>query len=380
LSENKEDLEVKKLQYMLITVCILGLAFLLPAHVLADGVHPVEKAELTRGTYVFLFFAVLAMGFAVLAILRKSKDAKPGMLRWGWMLALAGLVLTGAANATGVLERKSEITVDHIHGIGYSADGKRLLVAAHDGLRVYNEGMWSRGAGDKNDYMGFSMTDSGFYGSGHPEPGSKLKDPLGLIHSQDEGASLHMLDFYGEIDFHAVAAGYRSHALYVYNPQPHVKLAEAGLYASADAGKTWTRSKLSGITGELGAIAAHPDKPEAMAAGTTGGLYVSQDSGQTVEAVMTGRQVTSVAYGPDGALYAGTYSGGKAGLIQVPAAGSKPVEIPAFPVLEKDAIAYFSVNPQNPGEWAAASFNMQIYISEDSGRSWSQVMEKGKGK
>ncbi|MNJ05238.1 hypothetical protein D3C73_1664270 [compost metagenome] len=56
------------------------------------------------------------------------------------------------------------------------------------------------------------------------------------------------------------------------------------------------------------------------------------------------------------------------------------MEVAAFPALDKDAIAYFSVNPLNPKEWAAASFSMQMYVSADSGGSWTQVMEKGKGK
>lgn len=369
-------------------VTILGLAYaslhIQPARALADGDHtmaPAKSGGLSGGTYIFLLFFVLTIVLAVLAIVKKPKKNKSGLLRWGWMLALAGLALTGVLNATGVTEREGKITVDHIHGMGYTQDGQRLLVAAHDGLRVYSGGKWSKGAGEANDYMGFSMTDMGFYGSGHPAPGSKLKNPLGLVHSMDEGASLHMLDFYGEIDFHAVTAGYRSHAVYVWNPQPQAKLKEAGVYGTVDDGKTWTKSKLAGISGELGVLAAHPDKPEVLALGTSTGLYLSKDSGGTVEPLFTGKQITSIAYGPDGSLYAGTYSSGKAGLVRFAPGDAQPAEIGAFPQLGgNDAIAYIAVNPANGKEWAAASYNLALYTSSDEGATWREIMEQGKAK
>lgn len=347
------------------------------APALADGTHPVEQqTEMGTGTYVFLLFFVLTLVLALAAVLKKKKTA---LLRWAWVGGLTGLLLAGTANATGMWSRGEEVAVSHIHGIGYSADGSRLLVAAHDGLRVYAGGVWKRGEGGKNDYMGFSMTDAGFYGSGHPEPGSKLKDPLGLIHSQDEGKSLHMLDFYGEIDFHALTAGYRSHAIYVYNPQPQAKLKEAGVYYSPDEGKTWTRARLAGLGGELGALAAHPDEPGTLAVGTTTGLYASKDGGASATGVFSGKQITSVGYGPDGTLLAGTYSGGKAGLIRLAAGSTKAEEIGAFPPVEKDAVAYLAVNPANSKEWTAASFRMQIYRTSDGGLSWQHIMDSGKG-
>jgi hypothetical protein len=81
----------------------------------------------------------------------------------------------------------------HIHGLGYSSDGKRLFIPAHNGLKVYADGKWSDAPGEKHDYMGFSLADNGFYSSGHPAVGSTYKNPMGLIKSTDEGKSITVL-------------------------------------------------------------------------------------------------------------------------------------------------------------------------------------------
>ncbi|MDF2926834.1 MAG: hypothetical protein K0R57_5748 [Paenibacillaceae bacterium] len=372
---------MKKLcTYMYLT----GALVLLPHRVFADGVHPAAPAKLTGGTYVFLLFASLLALLAVLLLVRRGKKANNRLLRAGMWLAFAGLVLTGTANAAGVWQSKVDLSIDHIHGMGFSADGERLLLAAHDGLRVYSGGSWSEGNGNKHDYMGFSMTDSGFYASGHPVPGSGLKDPLGLVHSGDEGKSLHMLEFYGEIDFHLVAAGYGSHRIYVYNPAPQAKLKGIGLYYTDNDGQEWAKSRLPGIGGELSAIAVHPEQRDTLAIGTTTGLYLSADGGNTAVAALSGTQITSLAYGRDGTLYAGTYSSGKAGLIRIAGNGGgeatggvQPAGV-KLPLLERDAVAYVAVNPVNTKELAFASFNLQLYRSVDGGAEWKHIGEAGK--
>jgi hypothetical protein len=66
-------------------------------------------------------------------------------------------------------------TFMHIHGLGYSSDGKRLFIPVHNGLKVHADGKWSDAPGEKHDYMGFSIADNGFYSSGHPAVGSCSK-------------------------------------------------------------------------------------------------------------------------------------------------------------------------------------------------------------
>lgn len=71
---------------------------------------------------------------------------------------------------------------------------------------------------------GLSSNENGFFASGHPEPGANLKNPLGLMKSSDGGNTLEKLAFYGESDFHNLAVGYNTEAIYLYNERPNSKL------------------------------------------------------------------------------------------------------------------------------------------------------------
>lgn len=95
------------------------------------------------------------------------------------------------------------VELPHIHGLGFSPDGRQLIVPAHDGLRIYREGKWLIPPTPAHDYMGFAATNDGFYSSGHPHPSAGLVNPLGLIKSTDGGQTLTQLDFAGESDFHS---------------------------------------------------------------------------------------------------------------------------------------------------------------------------------
>jgi hypothetical protein len=71
------------------------------------------------------------------------------------MALLAGLALTGAAHA--------QETLTHVHGLSYSADGKRLMIPRHHGVAVYESGKWSKAPGPQLDYMGFAATAGSLY-------------------------------------------------------------------------------------------------------------------------------------------------------------------------------------------------------------------------
>jgi hypothetical protein len=164
----------------------------------------------------------------------------------------------------------------HIHGLGYSSDGKRLLIPAHNGLKVYGDGKWSDAPGEKHDYMGFSMTDNGFYSSGHPAVGSTYKSPMGLIKSTDEGKSITVLALEGEVDLHGMSVSYRTHTVYVLNSEPNSKMKQAGLLYSRDEGKTWVSSPMSGVSGQITALAVHPTQDTIITIGAASGAYLSK--------------------------------------------------------------------------------------------------------
>lgn len=116
-------------------------------------------------------------------------------------------------------------TFEHLHGLGYINGGPEIVISTHDGLYEYGKSGWKEATSEKHDYMGFQAIREGFFSSGHPEPGSAYKNPLGLIKNMDRGASFEKLAFYGEIDFHYLTAGYDSNAIYVFNEMPTNEMA-----------------------------------------------------------------------------------------------------------------------------------------------------------
>ena len=87
----------------------------------------------------------------------------------------AVLILMLASVAAPHIALAEEITLTHVNGLTYSADGKQLFVPSHHGLAVYSNGRWSKAPGPPHDYMGFTGSGSALYSSGHPAPGSSIR-------------------------------------------------------------------------------------------------------------------------------------------------------------------------------------------------------------
>jgi len=348
--------------------------------------------DVLGGVYMFVaFFILLFVSVALyfwlknrLDGLRDGKDSEARkirdhlskrvhILRWVWMVSLIGFVITGVNQALDS-RHNDEVTVTHIHGMGYSTDGQRLMIAEHNGLKLYANEEWSLGPGEHNDYMGFSVYDQGFYSSGHPPLDSALKNPFGIIRSIDEGKTIEPLAYYGQIDFHFLTAGYNSHTLYVYNPHS-LKEMDQGLYHSKDEGKSWNKGSAAGISGEITAISAHPNQEAVVVIGTVEGVYLSEDAGNTFKQIITDQQITALSFSPQGMLYAGTYSEGKSGLVEMNLASSIEVQMIPIPTMVEDAVAYIAINPSSDEEITIATYKNQIYMSVDGGKAWSQIYE-----
>ncbi len=263
------------------------------------------------------------------------------------------------------------INLMHIHGLGYSSDGKQVMLAGHDGLTFYENESWKQGVGEQRDYMGFNAVDNGFYSSGHPAENSNEKDPLGIVKSADYGKTIQLLDLYGIEDFHDMAVGYKTHAIYVYNLHPNPKMPSSGLYASTDDAKTWVGSEMKGFPGEPFAIAAHPTDPKVLALITKEGLWVSKDRGNHFESRPVPFFVTGIAYGINGGLMLG----GQESIVLNQDKGTI-VKLPALD--QNDAVQYLAQNPTKQDEIVFATYKRQVYISSDYGKSWKQIAKEGK--
>ncbi len=221
------------------------------------------------------------------------------------------------------------------------------------------------------------MVDDGFYSSGHPAPGSNKKNPFGIVKSTDDGKSFEPLALYGQIDFHGMSAGFKSHALYVFNSEANAIIKTIGLNYSADEAKSWTMSDMKGLEGKPSALAVHPDNASVVAVGTEKGVFVSRDYGQQFEKIGPTMQVIAIFFNAQGSLFAGGV-GTTATLNRIDI-DSKETENITIPALTNDAIAFIAQNPVNDQDMAISTFNKDVYHSIDQGKNWSKIVDQGKG-
>jgi photosystem II stability/assembly factor-like uncharacterized protein len=281
---------------------------------------------------------------------------------------LAALMLAGTAQA--------QVTLVHVHGLSYSADGKRLMIPSHFGLAVYENGKWSKAPGPEHDYMGFAATSNALYSSGHPAGGSGLVNPFGLLRSRDGGRTWDKLGLEGESDFHLLATSWHTNAIYVWNAATNSRMSRAGLHYTMTDGLTWNAASAKGLDGDPFAIAVHPDDAKAVALATSKGIYASSDEGESF-AQVAGERGTAVFFDLDGKhLWYGSYDGKQPRLTRTPLKSRPPTQF-KLPPLTQDAVAYIAQNPARHTEYAIATFRRNVYVSRDAGRTWIAIAEAG---
>ncbi|KAA0966967.1 sialidase [Sporosarcina sp. ANT_H38] len=267
-------------------------------------------------------------------------------------------------------------TFEHLHGLGYINGGPELVISTHDGLYEYGKDGWREATSEKHDYMGFQAIREGFLSSGHPEPGTNYKHPLGLIKSTDQGASFDQLAFYGEIDFHYLAAGYDSNAIYVFNEMPTKEMGK-GLHYSTDEGSTWNQLSMKGYNSELMSnLAAHPSRKDVIAIGSKDGLYLSENHGDNFNLLNDVKMVTYVTMTESGGLYA-SFENEVAKLRTFAIGSEEEIEIQLPTIQQIEPIAFIAVNPENQEEIAIATYNNDIYITKDNGLNWETIADSG---
>jgi len=296
-------------------------------------------------------------------------------------LAVALLLATPAIahHEASPVHAGAAVTLVHVHGLAYSADGKDLMVPSHHGLAIHREGKWSKAPGPQHDYMGFAATKTHIYSSGHPAPGAGLKNPFGLIRSKDGGATWDKLGLEGESDFHLLATGWNTNAVYVWNPEPNSRMRQAGLHYTLNNGFQWQRTAVAGLVGEPRALAVHPSDAKTLAVATPTGIYVSRDFGASFKPLASGEQGLAVFFDLDGKhLWHGTFA--DAPRLKRVELQSGKISAVTLPPLSRDAVAYIAQNPANPVEYSIATFERSVYLSKDAGKTWKQIADRGNGK
>lgn len=283
-----------------------------------------------------------------------------------------------AAHHEARAQNAGAVTLTHVHGLAYSADGKQIMIPSHHGLAVFRDGKWSKAPGPTHDYMGFSASRNRLYSSGHPAPGSEFVNPFGVIRSGDGGKTWQKLGLEGETDFHLLATGYETNAVYVYNPAPNPRMKTPGLYYTVNDGFVWNRAQANGFSDQPTSLAVHPSDPKVVAIGSKGGLYLSTDSGESFRALATGQQALAAFFDLDGNhLWVSSYAGAPT-LVRVnwKTGAKKSVTLPP---MARDAVAYVAQNPVSRNEYAIATFERSAYITRDGAQTWRQIARDGQG-
>jgi hypothetical protein len=149
-----------------------------------------------------------------------------------------------------------------------------------------------------------------------------------------------------------------------------------GLYASADAGRSWVAVPIDGTSAELLALAVHPDDPRVLVVGRRDGLWKSADGGVrwTPLGPPTPEPFVPVAVAMAGAdiVYASTARHGvfrsrDGGARWVEASAGLPASAGGGPAVELHTLA---VDPRSPDTAYAAHERHGVYRTTNGGASW----------
>ncbi|MBM7693828.1 photosystem II stability/assembly factor-like uncharacterized protein [Peribacillus deserti] len=279
------------------------------------------------------------------------------------LISLAGC--DNKASSPAFFKKESSSSLKEIRGLGYLGEKKGLYAASSNGIHKYKDSTWFSPAKNKNNYISFQAAAGGFYASGYSE-GNKKK-PLGVVKSADEGRKLKVVPSTDKQTFPHLAAGLNNRILYMLSQK------EGGILYTKDEGKTWTKSKLTGLTSnQLGGMAVHPDQGNSFALYAKEGIFLSSDFGDSFTLFPTTGPVTSMIFGKDSIIYSELLEDEPAlFVLDLKTRRKSELSVPSRAL--NNPVLYLAVNPQNNKEIAAATYKNEIFVSKNSGQTWDKI-------
>jgi photosystem II stability/assembly factor-like uncharacterized protein len=260
---------------------------------------------------------------------------------------MISLVLgTPHANASG----ESIGTLSHIHVV--RAFGDQIILGTHEGLfRYLDEKSVKRINPERFDVMGLAVSSKGLFASGHPGPGSKLKEPVGLLFTPKQGGKWQEVSLAGVVDFHTL----ETVGTEIYG-------ADSGsgeLMYSGNGGKSWSKRGANTYID----IAPNPNRKASVMVVKNGKLSQSIDGLKNVKEIKTPFVVESIDWNK-GSLLA---SSGK-DLYQSKNSGKSWKKLASMP----SAISSITQS----SKLIAFVMGSAIYSSSDGGKSFKKYQSK----
>ncbi len=193
-------------------------------------------------------------------------------------IALA-LLIPQTAYAAG----ESIGSLSHIHNV--EVYEKKILLGTHAGLYEYLDPKTvSNMSQEVFDVMGLSIDGKKIYASGHPGPGSKLPQPVGLLLSLDAGKTWKQVALQGKVDFHQLET--LGAQLYGADSQ------SGNLMYSKDFGKRWVTLGKNTFSD----IAISPSRKRMALAIRDGQLIQTQDNFLSVKEVKVSQRFSQLEW------------------------------------------------------------------------------------
>lgn len=181
------------------------------------------------------------------------------------LVGFALSIFIATSSLIGTAQADSFNSVSHFHQVKVFKN--RVLLGTHEGLYELTGSNKMKKMGTENfDVMGLAVLGNKIFASGHPNRGSKLPAPVGLVASIDYGRAWKQISLAGIVDFHLLE-GSRSE-LYGADSQ------SGNLMYSADFGKTW---EFLGQN-EFSDIAVSPDRKGVAVALKDRNLWLTENS------------------------------------------------------------------------------------------------------